>query len=385
MVSFRRQRGLIPRRARILNPRETLVDVTAGTFTRSSVATYRTSATTVASAAIDVQRFQNLGDGNGAVAYFEGARTGLNPYSHSLGSWVQNPANNIGQSNIGTAPDGTATAGRVYKTGAGSFGPGVAINGGTTPGWCLSMWVKDNAATAGNSERMRFSYAQGMAIRFTIPSGWTYLTTVEPTTMAIPNDFINFDHRVNIPKSTAPADPVINTTSDILVWGIQLEVGCLFASSTIITTGLAATRAADVRTLTTAQYRSRVGLDPSQGYFIPTRGSSQMADGDEFWLFSFGGANSGMRVRKSGGLVKLECTDGGSVQVASSALTFSPYQKITHIQRPGSGFLDVSGATTGNGSVVGSSFVFDAATCRVGGILSGASEAFAAIGNLVSV
>lgn len=384
MVGFYKQRGLIFGRTRALTQRATFISNQAGSFTRSSVATYRTGAINVASAAVDTLRMQDLGDGNGPNAFYEGSRTNINPYSHSVGSWVQNAPNNVGTNNIGTAPDGTVTAGRVFKTGAGSFGPSVAMNGGITPGWCLSAWVVDNGGTAGNSARLRFSYSQGMAIRFTIPAIWTYLKAIEPTAMSIPSEFISFDYRVNIPRASPPPDPVINTTTDILTWGIQLEVGCLFPSSTIITTGLAATRAADVKTLTTAQYNSRVLTDPSQGYIIPEWASSEIANGNEFWLYSFGGANSGIRLRKSSGDVKLECVDGGSVQVASNALTYGVNQKLNYVVNPTTGTISVSNATSGNGLVAGSAWAFDSATCRIGGVLSGANEFFGAISDLVS-
>jgi hypothetical protein len=385
MVGFYRQRGRIPGRTGSVTKQSTFISNTAGSFTRSSAGSFRTGATSVSLAATDVLRFQNLGDGNGANAFYEGSRVNINPYSHSVGSWVQNAPNNIGQNNIGTAPDGTVTAGRVFKTGAGSFGPGIAMNGGITPGWCLSAWVIDNGGTAGNSARLRFSYSQGMAIRFTIPAIWTYLKAIEPTVMANPNDFMNFDQRVNVPKASPPPDPVINTTTDILTWGCQLEVACMFPSSTIITTGLAGTRAADTKLLTTAQYSSKVLTDPSQGYVIPEWDSTNLVNGNELWLYSFGGSNSGVRFRKSSGDLKLECVDGGAVQVASNALTLSANQRINYIIDPADGQITVSNATAGNGTVTGSSWAFDSATCRIAGVVSGTSELFGAISDLVSV
>lgn len=385
MVGFYRQRGRIPGRTGSVTKQSTFISNQAGSFTRSSSATYRTGAMSVALAATDVLRFQNLGDGNGANAFYEGSRTNIHGFSHSTGSWTQNPPNNIGQNNIGTAPDGTVTAGRIYKTGSGSFGPSILLNGGVVAGWCLSLWVKDYGGTVGNSERFRFSYSQGMAVRFTIPSDWTYLKAIEPTTIAIPADATSFEHRLNIPKSSAPADPIINTTSDFLTWGCQLEVGCLFPSSTIITIGAPGVRGADTKLLTTAQYSSRVLTDPSQGYAIPEWASSDVANGNEFWLYSFGGSNSGVRLRKASGDVKLECVDGGAVQVASNPLTYSANQRINYIIDPADGQITVSNATTGNGMVTGSSWAFDSATCRIAGVVSGTNELFGAISDLVSV
>lgn len=384
MVGFYRQRGRIPGRTGSVTKQSTFISNQAGSFTRSSAATFRTGAMSVSLAATDVLRFQNLGDGNGANAFYEGSRTNLVGYSHSVGSWVQNAPNNIGQNNIGTAPDGNATAGRIYKTGAGSFGPYLLINGGVTPSWCLSGWMKDNAGTVGNSERFRFSFSQGMAIRFTIPADWTYYKEVA-SVIANPNDAVSWEHRAAVPKLSAPPDPVINTTSDLLAWGLQLEVACLFPSSTIITIGAPGVRGADTKLLTTAQYSSRVLTDPSQGYAIPEWASSDVADGNEFWLYSFGGSNSGVRLRKASGNVKLECVDGGAVQVASNTLTYSANQRINYIIDPADGQITVSNATTGNGTVTGSSWAFDSATCRIAGVVSGTNELFGAISDLVSV
>lgn len=378
MVSFYRQRGLIPRRTRPLSRVETLIDPTAGTFTRSSVATYRTSSTTLAIAGVDVPRYQNLGDGNGAVAYFEGARTNVVAYANDLGNWTQ-AASNTGTSNAATSPDGTSNAANVVKGATPAIGPYLlGVNIGATAAGTLSLWCKNNGG--GSTSRLTFSFNTGIRCEASLTSSWQRISVYATFTGAT-NSYVSFDHRVNVPN---PGDPAISSATNFYVYGVQLEAA-LFASSAIITTGAAATRATDIRTLTTAQYKSRVATDPSQGYFIPAWGSSQTASGQEFWIHSFGGANSGLRLRNNAGAVKLECVDGGSVQVASNTLTYNPFQKISYIQRPSTGTIEISGATTGNGAVVGSSFAYDASTCRIGGILSGSSEAFAAISPLVSI
>lgn len=358
----------------------TLATFANGTFSRSSNGTYLTSATTVAEASTNVLRLEDRGDGNGSVPLFEGARTNLAVYSSSLGSWTAGPATNSGTTNYGTSPLGTTTAARLVKSATGSFGPYSGANIGGTKAGTLSVWMTNNGG--GTATRLRFSFASGIALPITIPSAWSRFSTYTTFTGAA-SDFISFDHRANIPNT---GDPVINTAVDALVWGVQLEAVVTFPSSAIINnSGASATRSADTLTLTTAQYNAAMLDRPWRFDVYPYFSSTDHQDGETYWLYSFGGANDGIYITKSGGNATVAVVTGGVVRVSSSTITWSRHQKLTVTVTPAAGQVTIAGATTGNGTQTGTAYTFPSSTLRVGGILSGTGEAFCRISQPVGV
>lgn len=365
---------------------QTLVVYASGTFSRSSSGTYLTSATTVAEASTNVLRLEDRGDGNGAVALFEGARTTYANYSSSLGSWIS-IANNTGTTNYATSPLGTTTAGRVLKTGAASNCPlGQALTLTIGQRIVVSFWLK-GTATSGESFRCGYgntTYALAAAfVKSVTPAAWTFYSAAATVQGAVENRW-NFEGRLNYPNT---GDPSLTSGLDALFWGGQIEVDTAFPSSHVINnSGSSATRSADTLSLTTAQYNTAALLSLPWAFdAYPYFATSDLIDGDEFWLFSFGGATSGIRIRRASGNTRVEVLDGGSVVVSSDPLTFSRHQKLTVTVRPAAGSVTVAGATSGNGTVVGTAWAFDSATLRVGGILSGTGEAFCRISQPVGV
>lgn len=352
-----------------------------GTFSRSSDGTYLTAAEAISVATSNVLRSENRGDGYGAIPLFEGARTNLCVLSSSLGGWTAGPATNAGTTDYGTSPLGTTTAARVEKSATGSYGPYVAANIGATKAGTISVWVKNNGG--GTATRLRFSNSTGIALPITITSSWARASAYATFTGAA-SENLNFDHRANIPNA---GDPVINTAVDALVWNVQLEAVATFPSSAIINNTYAGvTRSADTLTLTTAQYTAAaIQSFPTRWAVYPYFASSDLADGDSFTIASFGDANSQLRIRKASGSVKAEAVSGGSVVAASDAITFSRHQQLLITTRPAEGKIVTSGATTGDGTGVGTAWTFANSTMRVGGILSSTGEAFCRIAQPVGV
>lgn len=361
---------------------QTLVVYASGTFSRSSSGTYLTSTTTVAEASTNVLRLEDRGDGNGSVALFEGARTNLCAYSDQLGLWTPFTADNVGYSAAGTSPLGTTTAGRARKQLGSAPGPYVAGTIGATKAGTLSLWAINNGSTQ-PTNRLRYSYTSGIGLTYTPGASWARYSTYATFTGTTPEN-ISFDTRSNLPNT---GDPSLGSIIDHLVWGVQLEAVVTFPSSVIINnSGASATRSADTLSLTTAQYNTAALLTlPWRFDTYPYFATSDLIDGDEFWLFSFGGSTSGIRIRRASGNTRVEVLDGGSVVVSSDPLTFSRHQKLTVTVRPAAGSVTVAGATAGNGTVVGTAWAFDSATLRVGGILSGTGEAFCRISQPVGV
>lgn len=357
----------------------TLADYTTGTFSRSSQATNLTSATTITVVGANVLRLEDRGDGNGPVAMFEGAATNLVAYSNLIGSWTLN-GSNTGTSNATTSPDGTNNAGNVTKPSTPGTGPYLALNIGAITEGCISVWAKNN--TGGTSTRLRFSFATGIALPITLTSGWARYDAYASFTGAA-NDYISFDHRADVPNT---GDPAISVATDYYVYGVQLEAVSKFPSSLIPSnSGTSGARSADTLTLTTAQYNTAIQSVPWTFDFYPRFANTECTNGDQRWLFSFGGANDGIYVDTTGGNVTVVVVAGGSIVAQSGALTFSRQQKITVTVRPATGALTVSGATTGNGTVTGTPWTFANSTLRVGGILSANNEAFCRISQPVGV
>lgn len=358
----------------------TLATFSGGTFSRSSNGTYLTSATAVSEASTNTLRSENRGDGYGAIPLFEGARTNLVQYTDQLTSWVS-IANNTGTSAYATSPLGTTTAGRVLKSLGPNTAPAIAINIGATKAGVLSFWAKDNGSTQ-NSSRVRFSYTTGIAVPYTPPTTWTRYDAYATFT-GLASDYVSWDTRSNTPNT---GDPGLGSTIDHLTWGVQLEAVVTFPSSVIINnSGASATRSADTLTLTTAQYNAALRSVPWQTYALPYFSDTDLANGNEHWLYSFGDANSGVRIRKASGNTKVEVLSGGAVVVASSALTFSRHQRLSIVVNPASGGVTVSGATSGSGSASGSAYTFANSTLRVGGINGANNEAFCRISEPVGV
>lgn len=352
-----------------------------GTFSRSSDGTYLTDAEAISVATSNVLRSENRGDGYGAIPLFEGARTNLCQYTNNIASWVT-IANNLGYDAAGTSPLGTTTAGRILKNLGSNTAPAVAINIGGTKAGTLSLWAKDNGSSQ-PACRLRFSASTGIAIPYTPGATWVRYDAYDTFT-GLANDFISFDTRANTPNA---GNPALGATIDHLVWGVQLEAVVTFPSSVIINnTGSSATRSADTLTLSTAQYTAAaIQSFPTRWAVYPYFASSDLADGDSFTIASFGDANSQLRIRKASGSVKAEVVSGGSVVAASDALTFSRHQQLLITTRPAEGKIVTAGATTGDGTGVGTAWTFANSTMRVGGILSSTGEAFCRIAQPVGV
>lgn len=381
MVSFYRQRGLIPGRVR--PPRVSyvgvpMVDLTSGgTFSRSSDKTVLTSATTVTTVSDNVRAFENRGDGNGSLLTLGGARTTLVGYSRDLASWGQN-ANNNGYSNAGTSPDGTGNAGRVVKNATPFTGPYLAANIGAVKAGVISLWAKNNGG--GTSTRLRFSFGTGIALPITLTNTWTRYSLYATFTGAA-NDFLSFDHRANIPNA---GDPAISVATDFFVYGVMLEANVKFAATTIASTsGTSTTLSADTLTYAGGQYVAAMLTVPWQVDFMPRYAlGADLTTGDTFYLASYGDANNGVYIDDAG---KVTVKVGGATKVQSSAITCSKFQKLTVAVRPADGAIVVSGATSGNGTYTGTSYAFPASPLRIGGIYGGNGEAFGSFGTPVGI
>ena len=157
--------------------------------------------------------------------------TAMNTYS-ALGGSSPNPTLTA---NYIIAPDGTKTATRLQTTVTGSNYsliqlPTTTTGDGTYFG---SVWVKSNT---GMKQDISFYGNGSTTTKHTITSQWTRINVAASRGSGLTK---------YIYLGTWASQHSTSADIDISVWGGQVEIDCLYASSTIITDGSATTREVD--------------------------------------------------------------------------------------------------------------------------------------------
>lgn len=354
---------------------------TFGTFTRSTAGTYLTGAPTdgstafIASASANVRRIENRGDFGGLL--LEGSRTNYRRYSRDPTQWSGEPSGVTTTDNYANGPDGTLTACRTNSaSGLNSRSPaGVSVS---SP-FCVSSWARATSTSANN--------------RLALETGGTYVAQNATLTSTYSRMFVSnnpgfatvyayFDFADRTAKGYGGALSPTDFISDMF----QLEVGA-FPSSPIETTTADVTRGADILTATIASAPSWM-IDGRWTFDVaPIFSSAEgVVHATDQCLFAYSDTDS-ERVFfvVSGGAIYIRVTSGGVTKVTSNALTFSAHQKLTVILDGAAGSISVSGATTGNGTVTGTSWTRSVGTTLYVGNRQGAAQPlFARIGRYLN-
>ena len=244
------------------------------TFTRASTGTYYDSTGVLQSDAINEPRFdynpttlQPLG------LLIEEQRTNLLLRSAALATspWFNGGLTSIANNTTDlTAPDGTTTATKIVSPGgAAAVGQGKVL---TAEIYTASIWLRTLTGTVDTDFIVYLSEAPFTLIgtqAITITSSWQRFTLTTTTATAV-----SYNLQLNgIDAGT------------IYAWGAQLEAGA-FATSYIPTTTAEATRAADVASMTGANF---------SGWYNQTQGTlavngSGISDSSSRYVASFNDA-----------------------------------------------------------------------------------------------
>ena len=168
----------------------------------------------------------------------EESRTNEFPYSEDFSTSSWNNVNTTVTTNAAIAPDGTSTANRLQ---IGDTDGGIYDNtvGAVASNSTISMWVK--SVNPDIDDVFRLTCAGDFSGDLIATNEWVRYTFTSSTTTSSLHGIIR------------PAD---NTATDIYVWGAQFEEEKTFPTSYIPTAGTTETRAADIASITGANFSS---------------------------------------------------------------------------------------------------------------------------------
>jgi hypothetical protein len=314
---------------------KSLIDSATGqnlvTFTRASSATFIDSAGTLQTAAVDVPRFDhNPTTGESLGLLVEEQRTNVVTYSEQLNDVAWGPIAGTVTANAETSPANTLTADKLIATNGGPQGQlfqGVTITSGATVTGSvyakaggfdrveLVLLASNNTTPYGRST---FNPNTGVitTAAFTSNGG----TNASSAVQVLTNGWYRFSVTVTYPAVTSAGVrfAVVNSDSangdgvkGVFLWGAQLEAGA-FATSYIPTTTAAATRSADVASITGANFSSWYRQDEGT-MFAEAKRDFAVPSGLFPRVYQIQGATGTNRVEQSyytGGQVNFIATNG---------------------------------------------------------------------------
>ncbi|UJR81500.1 hypothetical protein [Sandaracinus amylolyticus] len=362
------------------------VDYSQLTVTRNTEATLLTGAPSSSQfmrvAAPNAPRYEDRGDGAGPLLLIEGLREATNALSQALdgATWgtLGAMADSTPVANYAIGPLGRGAVRLATPTGTNRRQQTRAAV--TTVPQAISAWAR---AAVGSSAHIS-AFAGGSAI---VAAGDAALTSTWKRISALLTTYVSGGTSYYIQESVArntvgglaagPRDSVIDL--------YQAEVG-RFPSSAIRTRAKSSAfntpRYADTIVGTSAQVPAGIFSGPGRlSQFSPVSSSAEMASGEERWLLSIDGNQSGIRIRHTGTNIVLEALAAGVVVASLTLGAWAAHALLGALTwDPGAGTVGLGGVT----SAPGSSWSWTPGNVRVGGIYGGTGEVWARLGALTA-
>ena len=247
--------------------RPTTVTDSAGSFTRSTTATYFDVDGVMQTAAIDVPRIgYNPSTHAHTGLILEGAGTNLFAYSEDLSTtWTRDGVDAFGSGstvNAVVAPDGTSTADMLKATAGGtSHNVYQFVTLSITGLYTLTFYAKANAGSCVVGQLFQSGIGSAIA-SFNVLTGEVVGTPISATatiqsvgngwyrcsvTCTFSMTAASSSYRIGIANPSGDITFSASGTETVYLWGAQLEAGSI-ATSYIKTVAAAVTRAADIVT-----------------------------------------------------------------------------------------------------------------------------------------
>lgn len=306
------------------------LDLTTGTLdsritlTRASAGTVWDSSGVLSTAAIDTARFDHNPVTLAAKGLLiEEARTNSFVRSQEIDNASWTKASVAATANSVAAPDGTTTAEKIYSTTAVAGEHPINQNFSMTNGayYAESIFVKAaEVTTMGISGGQGYGNANynitGVAING-VPSGLDPVARI----VDVGSNWrrASISHSINVTGSRQNKfylDFIGNATTPVndglYWWGVQLETGA-FPTSYIPTTSASATRAADIATMTGANFSSWWGAAVGT---IAVTATSPASGTRVVWQADDGTANNRITIYTTGTTVMADVVTGGVTQAS---------------------------------------------------------------------
>ena len=315
------------------------------TFTRASTATFVGSNGLIQTAASGAARFDhNPATGESLGLLVEEARTNstrnstdLSPSSFYTGAVGQPYTFSTNQT---TSPDGTITAGSILFPGT-KCGFAITSTGVTATTITVNLFAKYITGSVNTHVRIQLSPGGGgnnyglfnlttgafstsgsvSSVTMTpFPNGWYRCSVTATHSTTWPQN--SGDIRIWFHGATATETP-INNTDQTYVWGVQLEAGA-FPTSYIPTTTATVTRAADLASITGANFSSWYRQDEGTVF---CQGISNSRSNSSYWTTSNGGSNGASVLVYPNNNITYQVVNS-SIQVNSTFATYSAVASV---------------------------------------------------------
>jgi len=309
---------------------------------------------------VNVLRIENRGDGLGQMALVEGSRTSFILRSNDFANAAWTAVGLTPTSNTNNAPDGTASAATLAFTASATAQisqPLTSIPADNAV-YTYTVWLRAAAAQSLRIfMRQKDGVTEGAAVVCTITTVWQRFVLTQSVGAGASAPLMIF-------RNDADA-----AARNVFIWHAQPELGA-FPSSTIRTTAAAVTRGADMDVYAVGAYPDALR---TKGFVMQIAPDFSSADAQSVYVLSPSiGGDPGQHALfittvapqlYSGGLLK-----------ATRNVSWSRGQLMTITADLPTGTMTVAGATTNNGTTVGTACAWPAEPLGIG-ITPGLSSA----------